>query len=64
MDLLQLTQRQCRFDATAEPVLHVFTDDAKTAAALVGRIGAFVKLHLLKQVEVGTESTTVSMELN
>ncbi|MBI1338192.1 MAG: hypothetical protein GC164_14705 [Phycisphaera sp.] len=62
--LLQLTQRQMRFDSQTQPVLHLFTEDAKTAVALVGRLGSFVKLHLLQSVTLGRDTTWVSTELN
>lgn len=60
---LRLTQRQCRF-ADAEPVMHLFTDDAKRAAAMVGRLGAAVQLHLLQRVRVGDESAWHCNDLN
>lgn len=63
-DLLAMTQRQMRFDAQAEPVLHLFTDDAKLAAALAARLGQFVRLHLLKRVTIGAASTWFSTEMN
>jgi hypothetical protein len=63
-DLLAMTQRQCHFDLRAEPVLHLFTDEAKVGAALVGRLGEFVRLHLLKEVKIGRQSTWFSTELN
>jgi hypothetical protein len=63
-ELIAMTQRQCRFDADAEPVLHLFTGEAKLGAALVGRLGEFVRLHLLKEVRVGKQSTWFSTELN
>jgi hypothetical protein len=49
LELLRLSQPQLRFDAAARPLLHLFTDDAKTATALVARLGKFVRLHLLQQ---------------
>ncbi|MEX0886184.1 MAG: hypothetical protein WD009_07065, partial [Phycisphaeraceae bacterium] len=48
--LIQLTQRQCRFDAAAEPVLHLFTHRADLANALACRLGPMLKLHLLHNV--------------
>ena len=63
-ELLRLTKRQCQFDDTAEPTLHLFTDDARTAVTLVGRIGQFVRLHLLQQIKVGAESTWFCAPLN
>ena len=57
LDLLQLTQRQCRFDAGADPVLHLFTDRADRATALVAQLGPMIKLHLLQSVAVGDQRT-------
>lgn len=62
--LLSMTQRQFRFDVAAEPVLHLFTDQAKPAAALVARLGALMKLHLLHEVRVGGTVSWFSTELN
>lgn len=64
LDLIRLTQRQCRFDDHAEPELHLFTDDAKSAVAIVGRLGSVVKLHLLEQVKVSNSATWYCTELN
>ncbi|MEX2213886.1 MAG: hypothetical protein WD768_07150, partial [Phycisphaeraceae bacterium] len=64
LELLALTQRQCKFDAKAEPVLHLFTGEAKAAAALVSKLGPFVKLHLLQEVRIGTQGTWVCTDLN
>ena len=64
MQLLQLTQRQCRFDIGATPMLHIFTDQAKPAAAMIARVDDDVKLHLLQRVNVGGASGWVSVELN
>ncbi len=57
LELLQLTQRQCQFDRQAEPVLHLFTDRADLATAMAARLGEMLRLHLLKQVRVGSQST-------
>lgn len=57
LDLLRLTQRQCRFDAGADPVLHLFTDRADRATALVAQLGPMIKLHLLQSVAVGDQQT-------
>lgn len=62
--LLAMTQRQFRFDASAEPVLHLFTDQAKPAAALVAHLGALIKLHLLNEIRVGATVSWFSAELN
>ncbi len=64
IELLQLTQRQPPIQAQGEPVLHLFTEHAKAAAAMVNRLGALVKLHVLQQVHVGQASTWISTELN
>ena len=57
VQLLQLTQRQCSFDADAEPALHLFTDRADLATGLASRLGATLHLHLLQPVRVGDQST-------
>ncbi|MCC7193798.1 MAG: hypothetical protein IT444_13570 [Phycisphaeraceae bacterium] len=62
--LLAMTQRQMRFDDRTEPVLHLFTDDAKLATALVTRLGQYVRFHLLKRVALGESSTWFSTEMN
>ena len=61
LELLKLTQRQCRFDPQAEPVLHLFTNDAKAAARIVG-VG--VRLHLLRLLRAGQQQTWFCTELN
>jgi hypothetical protein len=62
--LLQLTQRQCRMNVAAEPVLHLFTDQAKSAAALATQVGGAVRLHLLLRIKVGNEGTWHCTDLN
>lgn len=62
--LLQLTQRQCRFDDGAESHLHLFTEQAKSAIALIGWIDPPFKLHLLQRIEVGGQCKWVCNELN
>lgn len=62
--LLQLTQRQCRFDSEAQPTPHLFTDQAKQAAALAVQLGASVKLHLLQSITVAGQTTWFCAELN
>lgn len=64
IELLQLTQRQCRFDANAPPVLHLFTNCAKPAATLAGGGTPLVKLHLLQYIELGDNHTWFCTELN
>lgn len=61
--LLRLTQRQLRFK-DAEPMIHLFTDDARAATALVGRMGQAVTLHLLQEVRLGGEAAFVCTALN
>ena len=55
--LLQLTERGRRFDADADPVLHLFTDRADLSVHLVARLGDLLKLHLLRDVAVGDQHT-------
>lgn len=62
--LLQLTQRQLKFDADTEPVLHLFTDRADWANALSVRLGEALKLHLLQAVEVGDQQAWFCTPLN
>ncbi len=64
LELLALTQRQCRFDVSCEPVLHLFTDRADWATALIARLGESLKLHLLQEVVVGEESAWFCTPLN
>lgn len=63
-DLVKLTARQFRFDTAAEPLLHLFTNEAKVAVDLIPRIGPFVKLHLLQPVQIGEETAWCCNELN
>lgn len=62
--LLRLTQRQLRFRDDAEPKIHLFTDDARAATALVGRMGQAVTLHLLQEVRLGDEAAFICTPLN
>ncbi len=64
MELLALTQRQCKFDTACQPVLHLFTDRADWATALIARLGEALKLHLLQEVRVGSESAWFCTPLN
>ncbi len=63
LPLLRLTQRQCRFDQDAQPVLHLFTDQARAAAAMVATLGSVVHLHLLQEVRLGDTTTWCCAEL-
>jgi len=62
--LLQLTQRQCRFDPAAEPMLHLFTNRAKPAVALTRHGPPGLQLHLLQRVSVGQAQTWCCTDLN
>lgn len=62
LELIQLTQRQCRIDPSTSPRTHLFTPDAK-AAARFGRHDA-IQFHLLRQVHVGSHQTWFCTELN
>ncbi len=64
LELLQMTQRQLRFDPAAEPMLHLFTRQARPAVQLLRQLGDAVRLHLLDEVRLGSESTWYSTELN
>lgn len=62
--LLQLTQRQLKFDPATEPVLHLFTDRADWATALSARLGEALKLHLLQEVQIGEQRAWFCTPLN
>ncbi|MFP4223469.1 MAG: hypothetical protein ACLFVN_05270 [Phycisphaeraceae bacterium] len=62
--LLQLTQRQCRFDLAAEPVLHLFTDRAELATGLTAKLGDMLRLHMLREIRVGDQATWFCTPLN
>ena len=62
--LLQLTERSRRFDADADPVLHLFTDRADLSVDLVARLGSLLKLHLLRDVAVGDQHTWFCVPLS
>lgn len=64
IEMLQQTQRQCRFDPQAQPVLHLFTDQAKAAVQLAGRTERFLRLHLLQEIATGGDRKWISTELN
>jgi hypothetical protein len=62
--LLQLTCPQRRVDRQAQPVLHLFTDQAKAAVKLTAGAGQLVKLRLLQPVQVRGQTAWVCVELN
>ncbi len=63
-ELLQLTQRQCRFDPTHEPQLHLLAQHAPQAVQLTRRVGSLLRIHLLQHVRVGAASTWVCTPLS
>ncbi len=64
ISLLRLACPGGMLDESAQPVLHLFTDHAKPAAAIVGRLGELVKVHLLQEVYVGASSAWCCAALN
>lgn len=64
--VLALTQRDRDFadPKQAPPVLHLFTDRAELATALVARLGDALKLHLLQKVTLGRETGWFCTPLN
>lgn len=62
--VLRLTQRQCRFDMDAQPVVHLFATDGIAAASMTRTLNASLKLHLLQQAHIGSQSTWVASPLN
>ncbi|MAE66652.1 MAG: hypothetical protein CMJ18_20480 [Phycisphaeraceae bacterium] len=64
VELLQLSARQVRMDASAPAALHLFTDQARAAVALAGRRRDLLRLHLLQRVTVGGAFTWCCNDLN
>ena len=62
--LLRLTQRQFRFDPDAEPVLHLFTDDPRSASALAAPLAQAIRFHLLIETPGSQGSQWLRMPLN
>lgn len=62
--LLRLTPNADRLDPAAAPVLHLFTDDARHAVAITHRLGEFLRLHLLQEVQLGDSVAWFATELN
>ncbi|MEQ9461128.1 MAG: hypothetical protein RIG82_09280 [Phycisphaeraceae bacterium] len=50
--LLQLTQRQCRFDPEAAPVMHLITERPDLGLQLTRRLGSKLHLHLLQHIRL------------
>lgn len=63
LELLCMTQRQLRFDTAAEPTMHLFTDDARSAVALARQLPAPLKLHLLQSAGPASAPSWFSTEL-
>lgn len=63
LELLSMTQRQLRFDTAAEPTMHLFTDDARSAVALARQLPAPLKLHLLQSAGPASAPSWFSTEL-
>ncbi len=64
LSLLQLTEQHLSVDEQAEPVLHLFTEHAKLAVALVKKLDGLVVIHLLQEIRIGAERTWYCVELN
>lgn len=64
LQLLSLTQRQCRFDLAAQPVVHLFAADGIAMTTMVRSLGQSIKLHLLQEAHIGHQSTWVASPLN
>ena len=62
--LLALTWLDGQIDQQAVPVVHLFTEYAGTAAALVAHVDAYTRLHLLQRITVGSGSTWFCAALN
>ena len=62
--LISLTQKQLRFDKSVQPRVHVFTNQGIAGTQLIGRMGESLKMHLLQEVKIGSESTWVCNDLN
>ena len=62
--LLALTFQGGSIDQQSVPVVHLFTEHARTAAALVAHVDADTRLHLLQRVTVGSQSTWFCAALN
>ncbi|WP_428388208.1 hypothetical protein [Mucisphaera sp.] len=52
LQLLQLTQRQCHFDTTAEPILHLATEQPQAALKQSRRLDPNLRIHLLQHVRI------------
>ena len=64
LNLIQLTHPDREINAQGQPVLHLFTNQAKPAVTLAGRLGNRLKLHLLQNVCVGETQSRLATELN
>lgn len=68
IDLIRLTQRQCRFDDAAPVELHLFTDQAPLAAGLATSLSDQLRVHLLQTVTLNhqgqKQTATLCTNLN
>ncbi len=64
IQLLAMTKKQCRFDMTSMPQLHLLTDDAVAAVGLSQRLDDTLHLHLLQQVTAGDVSYWMATSLS
>jgi len=62
--LLQWSVPKTPLDPEVPPKLHLFTDQAKAAVALIGQLGSFVKLHLLQEVRGADAGRWLCTDLN
>jgi len=62
--VLALTLQGGRIDQQALPAVHLFTEHAAAAAALVAHVDAATCLHLLQRITVGSHSTWFCTRLN
>lgn len=62
--LLELTRRDLAWDRDAQPVAHLFTDQAIAAVTMARQVGDLLRLHLLQAVEVAGQITWAASPLN
>ena len=64
LSLLQMIDSQPPIDPYLEPVLHLFTPQAKLGVSLVHKLDGFVVIHLLQEIQVDSQSAWHCIELN
>lgn len=52
LDLLAMTQRQCRFDRKADAALHLMTDRPDLAVGRATRLEGELHIHVLERIEI------------